>query len=287
MQVSNNLSPNTPPNARPLSSFNYWARNYNKGDIPRIKASLRRFGYVRQIVVWREGIVAAGNGTLRALRELKAEYDRSGESPPPNVYAHEGDWWIVATDASHLSTLAEAEAYAIADNATAAHAEVDQEALADLLEELSAHADKTLVQATGYDADEIEQLLAQIAQSAADAATDPDPAGSAPVSDGSLLALTNVTLDEPLHKVEAGDVWLLGQHRLICAPVITDHAAWLPYLQQDETALFAPYAGPFVALSQRAEQQPFIIVQPDPYVAGHIIDRYVEIKGDADVRRAD
>src|SRR4051812_6830240 len=81
----------------PLSALHHWARNYNRGDIPRIKASLKRFGYIRKIVVWREGIVPAGNGTLRALRELKDE----GDLPPSGVDVRDGDWWIEVSDSSH------------------------------------------------------------------------------------------------------------------------------------------------------------------------------------------
>ena len=51
-----------PSQSLPLSAFNYWQRNYNRGAIPHIKASLERFGYIRKIVVWRKRIVAAGNG---------------------------------------------------------------------------------------------------------------------------------------------------------------------------------------------------------------------------------
>lgn len=117
-----------------------------------------------------------------------------------------------------------------------------------------------------------------------DGEPDGDQPGELPPATGELLALTNVTIAEPRHKVEPGQVWSLGHHVLICASVINNWAAWLPYLEKD--CLFVPYPGPFVALSDRAEQYKMILVQPDPYIAGHILDRYADIGGEEMVELA-
>lgn len=106
------------------------------------------------------------------------------------------------------------------------------------------------------------------------------------VSDGSLLSLTNVTIADPTHVVGPGDVWTVGGHVLICAEVLTDWPVWVPYLKaHEETALFVPYPGPYAPVASKAEQHTMIMVQPDPYIAGHIIDRYAELHGEETVAR--
>lgn len=124
---------------------------------------------------------------------------------------------------------------------------------------------------------------------------DPDDPNAAPVpaedteerqgSDGSLLALVDVTIAEPTHQVSKGDVWKLGpSHRLICADVIAGWGEWIEYLKPG--VLFCPYPGPFVALTLKADVTPLVLVQPNAYIAGHILDRYAEVKGAGAVERA-
>lgn len=111
---------------------------------------------------------------------------------------------------------------------------------------------------------------------------DEEPEGDPTGSDGSLLNLVDVTLGEPKHETSAGQVWEIGRHVLVIADVITGWRQWKHEL--DEEALFCPYPGPFIALTEKAEQWKLVMVQPSPYIAGHILDRYAEVKGEADVR---
>ena len=73
-------------------------RTHDKRNIDAIKASLRRFGQQKPIVVDGDGVVVAGNGTLAAAREL--------------------GWQEIAVARTNLKG-ADAVAYAIADNRTA------------------------------------------------------------------------------------------------------------------------------------------------------------------------
>ena len=84
------------------------ARAHDERNIEAIKTSLGAFGQRKPIVV-RDGVVVAGNGTLRAAVALG--WDR-----------------IAVVDADDLSP-AEAAAYALADNRTAELATWDTEAL--------------------------------------------------------------------------------------------------------------------------------------------------------------
>jgi DNA modification methylase len=111
-------------------------RKHNERNLESIKASLARFGQQKPIVVGRDGVVIAGNGTLAAARSL--------------------GWSMIDIVRSHL-TGAEATAYAIADNRTAELAEWDEESLAQQLAALQIE-DEELLAATGFDEKELEAM---------------------------------------------------------------------------------------------------------------------------------
>lgn len=103
--------------------------------------------------------------------------------------------------------------------------------------------------------------------------------------DGSLLALADVAIAEPTHQPLAGEVWRLGPHVMVIADVLTQWSVWKLYLE--EGSVFVPYPGPYVALTEAAESKRFVMVQPDIYIAGHILDKYAAVKGEQSVRRQD
>ena len=84
-------------------------RRHPERNLDAIKASLRRFGQRRPIVVDRNGVVRAGNGTLAAAREL--------------------GWTEIEVVWTDLLG-SEATAYGIADNRSAELAEWDEPGLA-------------------------------------------------------------------------------------------------------------------------------------------------------------
>ena len=113
-------------------------RKHGQRNMDAIKASLRRFGQQKPIVVDAKGIVLAGNGTLAAAREL--------------------DWreiQIVRTDLSG----SQATAFGIADNRSAELAEWDEK-LADVLASLK--AEDFPLEDIGFDLDELEALKPEI-----------------------------------------------------------------------------------------------------------------------------
>jgi len=90
-------------------------RTHSKKNIDAIKASLKRFGQQKPIVIDSNNIVRAGNGTLEAAKEL--------------------GWKYISVVISDLEP-SELTAYAIADNRTAELAEWDLEALGEQLQSL-------------------------------------------------------------------------------------------------------------------------------------------------------
>lgn len=119
---------------------------------------------------------------------------------------------------------------------------------------------------TGFDEDEWSDLLGG------------DQGGR-----GSILSRMDITIKEPRTVVEHGDVWRMQRHVLVCVSVIDEWPAWNKYLVDD--ALFCPFPGPFVLLSEKASTHPLVLVQPDAYIAGHVLDRYVDIHGEDAIRR--
>ncbi len=104
-------------------------------------------------------------------------------------------------------------------------------------------------------------------------------------SDGSLLSLVNVTIEDPRHEVRHGEVYAVGLHILACASVLKDWALWTPYLKPD--CLLATYPGAFLTMTRKADETPLVMIQPDPYICGHILDRYEDIHGSTSIRRLD
>jgi hypothetical protein len=208
---------------------------------------MKEWGWTNPILVSEDGTIIAGHGRVLAARLLGLE-----EAPV-----------MVAVGWSDAQT----RAYVIADNKLALNADWDTELLTAELDELKELGfDLDLV---GFELDEMEELHA------AAAGEDQDK--------GSLLALANITIEEPRTAVEAGDHWQLGQHFLLVCSVVADWPVWAPLLKGD--ALFCPFPGPFLLASEKARTNPLVLVQPDTYTAGHIIDRYRELFGGDDVRK--
>jgi len=111
-------------------------RKHSRRNLDAIKASLRKFGQQKPIVVDAKGIVLAGNGTLTAAQEL--------------------GWTEIQIVRTELAGV-EATAFAIADNRTAELAEWDEDGLAKVLESLKVE-DADLLAATGYDAAEVDKM---------------------------------------------------------------------------------------------------------------------------------
>lgn len=137
----------------PISAVSMHPDNPKEHDLGAIAASIARFGQQVPILVQKStGWIVAGNGRWEALPfvgELETTLDLGPGSP----------WTHVAAVFSDLSDL-EAKAYAIADNRT--HdlgGGYNDEKLAALLTELGAAGELT---ATGYDADDLDNLLASL-----------------------------------------------------------------------------------------------------------------------------
>jgi hypothetical protein len=126
-------------------------------NLAAIKASLKRFGQQRPILVDADNIVRAGNGTLLAARQL--------------------GWKTIEITRTALKG-AEAVAYAIADNRSAELAEWEQTGLAETLRSLQSE-DFDLAD-VGFSDDEVDQICEKLATELA-GPLDPEPTGGGEV----------------------------------------------------------------------------------------------------------
>lgn len=248
-------------------------RNPKAHNIEGIRASIGRFGYVAPSVVdERTGRLVAGHGRIDALRAMRD----TGETPPAGVKLVKGKWQVPVLAGWSSRSDSEAEAYLLADNQWTVSAGWNDTELGELLSEL-ADADPELVGLTGFTDSDIAALLEGGGGSSEGEGGEVVSGG--PSSDGSLLAIADVTIAEPSHQVTMGEVWELGgRHHLVVADVLSGWPTWSVFLDHED-ALFVPYPGPYAPLSLRADKHHLVMVQPDPYIAGHILDKFTAMRG--------
>jgi len=155
------------------------ARRHSRKQVKQIAASIEQFGFTAPVLISDDGEIIAGHGKVQAAKLL-------GLATVPTLRL------------SHLSET-ERRAYVIADNKLALNAGWDQEMLAI---ELQGLIDLDFdVELTGFSLAEVDLAL--------DAAHDSDPGRPAgPEDEIPQMAETAVS--------RMGDLWLLGQHRLLC-----------------------------------------------------------------------
>ena len=225
--------------------------SHSDENLTAIAASLQKYGQRKPIVVNKNnGIIEAGNGTWQAAKFIL-------------------NWESIAAVQIDDDDLT-AAGFNIADNRTAELSIWDNEKLKSVL-----NAFENPTEVPGVTQDFLDELNL-------------DEGDNGSGSDGSLLELLDVTIKEPDHKVSKGDIWQVGHHALICADVMSDWAMWSPFLDEgDPPVVFAPYPSPFLALSEKAKLVRLVMVQPDPYIAGHCLDKFADVEGGEYVYRVD
>ena len=147
-----------------------------------IKESLQRYGAARSIVIDEENRILAGNGTIDGAKAAGIRRVRIIES--------EGDE-VIAVRRTGLSE-EQKVGLALADNRTADLSEWDLEMLHRLSEEHELDP--------WFNQDDLDELLNVVEVDPVEGNTDPDAVPDAP--------------EEPTTK--PGDLWILGNHRLLC-----------------------------------------------------------------------
>ncbi len=153
------------------------ARKHPKAQIDKIAASMREFGFNAPVLVDGNGVLIAGHGRVMAAKQ-------AGYTEVPVV------------PLEHLSD-AQRRAYIIADNRLAEDATWDEALLA---EEMKSLADEGAVDLSliGFEMGELDKILGRLQSGGSvDGEDDTPDVPTVPIS-------------------RAGDLWQMGQHRLIC-----------------------------------------------------------------------
>ncbi len=153
------------------------ARTHSDEQVAQVAASIAEFGFVNPILVGPDGVIIAGHARLLAARKLRMT------EVPVLVLGH--------------LTETQRRALVLADNRLALNAGWDEEMLKVELESLK--EDGFDLDIVGFTDEEIEDLLRDPEQ-VLEGNTDEDAAPELPE--------TATTV--------AGDVWILGNHRLLC-----------------------------------------------------------------------
>jgi len=171
-------------------------KQHSTEQINLIASSIKEFGFINPIIVDKQNEIIAGHGRLLAAKKLGLEK-------------------VPVLRAEHL-TPAQVKAYRIADNKLTELGEWDSELLKIELEELK-EADFDL-ELTGFNLDEIDELLDDL-----DFSEDQEKQDETPE-----------LIDEVPPFSQIGDLWLLGEHRLLCGDATKKED--LEYLMNGEKA---------------------------------------------------
>jgi site-specific DNA-methyltransferase (adenine-specific) len=163
--------------AVPIGDLRLLDGNPRRGDVDAVKRSLERFGQRKPVVCKADGTVTAGNHTLKAALAL-------GWSHLARVVEDDDD--------------ATALAWALADNRTAELGDYDDAELLAMIDEVG---DVDLLVSASWGAEAIEALREALEADGVKNPIDTDP-------DDVPDSAPGVTVP--------GDVWLLGEHRVMC-----------------------------------------------------------------------
>jgi DNA modification methylase len=177
------------------------ARKRTERSAGMIAKSLEKFGAARSVVIDENGQLLAGHGTIEAAAQVGIE----------NVLVVPADGnTVVAVQRSNLTPEQKVQ-YALADNRSSDLSEWDAEVLSELADEHDLQ--------DWFQQDELDDILGQVQElDSEEGLTDPDEVPEPPA--------------EPVTK--PGDVWLLGEHRVMCGDS-TDTVA-MEKLTQDKPA---------------------------------------------------
>jgi ParB-like chromosome segregation protein Spo0J len=180
------------------------SRNPKDHDIGALAKAINRFGYVAPVTVdERTGLMVAGHGRIDTLTQMKAQ----GRKAPARIEARDGEWYVPVVRGIAFNSDAEVEAYLIADNRLTELGGWHNSELATLLQDLE-RIDASLLEATGYDADDVQALLDDLERAQEIAEQQEAGASTALIDKAQELAAK--------YGVERGKAWQVGRHRVMC-----------------------------------------------------------------------
>jgi hypothetical protein len=246
-------------------------KNPKAHDLDRLDASMRQFGIIEPVVIdERTGLLISGHGRKEALIRRRD----NGQPPPAGVIVDETGRWAapVVHGWSSIDDV-HAEAALIALNRIGEAGGWEDKALLDLLTHITEES-PDLAYVTGFD-DEATAELHRLIEEAE--AAEADDENRAPTT-GELLTIADVTWGEPEHSTHHGQTWMVGPHTLVVAKVADEHHLWRHLLTDD--TLLCPYPEPYLTCGTIAQSRPLLLVQPNVFLAGHLLDKHASTHPD-------
>lgn len=177
-----------------LSELRRLPRNTKDHDIGAINESYDEFGFLDRIIINKTtGHLLAGHGRIDLLQQLKS----SGAKPPAGINPNGKDWFVPA-DYAEIPAEKEEKA-AIALNRIQERGGHKDDLLAAVLSDYAAKDD---LRGTGYDKDDLDQLLRDLGTKNEIVEV------PAPIDKAAEL--------QKKWKSERGQIWEIGRHRLMC-----------------------------------------------------------------------
>lgn len=225
---------------RVLDDLLRWPRNPKEHDLEQLSKSFSRFGFTDPILVDEtSGRIVAGHGRLETLQQKQA----AGDDRPDLIDVDEhGRWLVPVIRGVGFKDAKEAEVYLVADNQLVI---AGGWKMAELDKMLAEHIDAGhSLDGTGIDTNALTKRLAkQAVELAAEAerALSNDPKSSSredapePEDHGPIP-------EKPI--TDRGDLWILGEHRILCGDSLKDDQVDLLLAGKQPKAAFEdpPYA---------------------------------------------
>lgn len=175
--------------------------NPKRHNLAGVRASIRTHGFTSPLLYdERTGRLLAGHGRLLALQEMQA----AAEPVPDGITVDDqGGWQVPVVRGFASKDDAHAASLLVADNRLTELGGWDDAELASLLGDLRSGDDPALLDLSGFNDEDLDAMLKRL---------------DAPIKDdfsGRDLDDADLTVTAETYS-KAGDVWLLGRHRLVC-----------------------------------------------------------------------
>jgi DNA modification methylase len=186
-----------------LDELNRYPRNPKNHAIDEIGRSMGRHGFTDPILIdERTGFIAHGHGRLDAL----VARQQAGEPVPEGIELREGKWFVPVVRGWSSKNDGDARDYVIGHNQTTILGGWNETTLGELAREML--ATKSTLEGVGFDSDELLKIATR--------ATETKPVEEEKKKNRDKTSSTaDYDAIEPVTR--RGDLWALGDHRLICA----------------------------------------------------------------------
>lgn len=246
----------------PLDELVAADRNPKAHDEPLIEGAISRFGFIEPIVLdERTGKLVAGHGRLDDLRRREAAglETAAGRIPEGIVVGRDGRWQAPVVRGWESVDDVDAHAAGVALNRVGEAGGWKKDELYAMLDEFRASSteDEDLLLGLGFDGADLDAMLADIELEK----ITPSHSSTEPIADTREI----IVPEKGSERTKRGDVWLLGDHRVMCGDC-RDPADLDVLFLDGERVNVAFTSPPYADRRKYDEASGFTPIRPDDYV---------------------